>query len=225
MNPPPFAVQTPAGHWVLKNDFYTPKVIESGKLLCDCKEMWDWVMGNLPETGGLIIDVGAFEGETASYFDDYGYEVAAFEPRPDAFWCLMQNCSPDLYHLYNLALGDGGRVTMPFQDSGMLGSRRLHQCTEGEVQTYRLDDFHFEDVALLKIDVEGMEPLVLKGAQELIAREHPPVMVEYNVEALAAHGFEPMDISQHFPEPYRGYMPPGQEGEEKLWDRLFLYEP
>ena len=44
--------------------------------------------------------------------------------------------------------------------------------------TARLDEFDLADVGFLKIDVEGHEMPVLRGATELIHRERPTVLVE-----------------------------------------------
>lgn len=55
-------------------------------------------------------------------------------------------------------------------------------------------------LALLKIDVEGAEPLVLRGAAALLSGTHLPlVLIEANTPALARLGFTPQDICRFLP--------------------------
>jgi hypothetical protein len=46
-------------------------------------------------------------------------------------------------------------------------------------------------VSCLKIDVEGAEPYVLLGAEQIIARDHPHILMEWHSENLRAFGTEP----------------------------------
>ena len=48
----------------------------------------------------------------------------------------------------------------------------------GETSVRRLDSFTFEKIALIKIDVEGMELSVLNGALETIKQHRPYVLLE-----------------------------------------------
>jgi ADP-heptose:LPS heptosyltransferase len=53
------------------------------------------------------------------------------------------------------------------------------------------------------MDVEGMEPTVLKGGVDLIERTHPIVYCEINLSALRAQGHTPLEIEQFLSK--RGY--------------------
>jgi hypothetical protein len=46
------------------------------------------------------------------------------------------------------------------------------------VRVARLDDFEFDGVSFVKIDVEGHELGVLEGAAETIRRHHPVILME-----------------------------------------------
>ena len=64
------------------------------------------------------------------------------------------------------------------------------------VQTERLDDVLPETVApaLLKIDVEGGELEVMKGALETICRHRPIIVFEHGKPSAAAYGTKPTDV-------------------------------
>jgi hypothetical protein len=49
-----------------------------------------------------------------------------------------------------------------------------------DMQAVMLDSFQGR-VDFIKMDVEGMEPYVLDGAQKLIARERPVILAEYQI--------------------------------------------
>ncbi|MET0272220.1 MAG: FkbM family methyltransferase [Phenylobacterium sp.] len=69
---------------------------------------------------------------------------------------------------YGAALNFGG-LSVQAADSGVLGHR---------TPLTRLDDLPLEACHLLKIDVEGFEPEVLRGAVAMIARFRPLIYVE-----------------------------------------------
>lgn len=152
--------------------------------------------------GSLAIDVGANIGELSYYFLRYGHvkSVEAFEPNPTVSSKLVQ-----LSHLgirsHQIALsdkpGDGTLITpkIPNSDKLNTGLSTLHQhwidtmhskfpeAVSSEVITYpvklkTLDSYRFNNVKLIKIDVEGHELLVIKGAIETIKKHKPVLIIE-----------------------------------------------
>jgi len=130
----------------------------------------------------VIIDVGANVGMFASL----PYTIYAFEPHPDAYRELREN-APDAV-TYRLAVGETHktailRVPPSVSDSvvSTLGTpyREHDDWQEIEVEVVPLDEFAFPRIDLIKIDTEGNELNVLKGAEKLIARDHPELIVEY----------------------------------------------
>ena len=63
----------------------------------------------------------------------------------------------------------------------------------GEIQA-------FSRPSLIKIDVEGAEPLVLRGGAELLTASTPPLVIcEIHQTALGNYEFTPADLLAHFP--------------------------
>jgi hypothetical protein len=57
------------------------------------------------------------------------------------------------------------------------------------VPVKRLDDFSFDRVGFIKIDVEGHELSVLKGARELLQRDKPNLLIEIDLTGHSEEGF------------------------------------
>ena len=157
---------------------------------------------------GCYADVGVNIGNHAVFFGLFcaAEHVVGFEPIDHYFNIASENVARnDLdakVHIHNVGASDAtGRITISFD--------RVEQ----EASIAPLDDFEFPaPVTLMKIDVEGMEPPVLRGARELLARDKPVLYVE----AIQPVG-ERIDTSA-IDEVIRplGYRPTG---------RIFNYQP
>jgi FkbM family methyltransferase len=138
---------------------------------------------------GVAVDVGAHIGNHALHFAcACGLEVHAFEP---IFGAQL---------LDNLQLNPGARVTPYTMALGAkpgwalpvgFGSQRAPvgwgeielrpgagPATPGAVPVETLDAFHFTQLAVIKIDVEGMETDVLRGGAATLERCRPDIYVE-----------------------------------------------
>lgn len=133
------------------------------------------------------IDVGAANGAYTAHSLVYSSKVVAFEPRPEAALHLRNMFRTKLVQVEEVALSDEpGETTLrvPMQGS-MLATMEGRNSLEGAplgssmtVRKRRLDSYNFTSVGFIKIDVEGHEAAVLRGATETITRERPNVMVE-----------------------------------------------
>ena len=125
----------------------------------------------------VVLDVGANIGVTVRMFAQRAGHVHAFEPAPRAVALLTAN-TRDLPNVtvYPVALADKAG-TMMFNERVELDSSRLSPGEGGVgVQVSSVDEMNLKP-DLIKIDVEGFEHLVLKGATKTL-REGPIVIFE-----------------------------------------------
>lgn len=126
----------------------------------------------------VFIDVGANIGTwslmASNIVGDEGM-VLSFEPHPKTFSFLLGNIRLNKsknIHAHNLGLSD--QVGAFFLTDGVDDTNHLTDDINGgiKIELRRLDDFT-EDISkikLLKIDVEGFEWFVLKGAEQTISK-------------------------------------------------------
>ncbi len=178
--------------------------------------------------GDVCIDVGAQKGFVTLHLAKAvgaGGQVIAFEPDPRAMEALRLNVQRNGFEqvkLYSCALGDSN-ASCKFALSHQLGwsSRFPNDLAKPTVEstisvrTRRLDDIVAETgivpdtgrISFIKIDAEGSEPLVLRGAQETLKRFRPTVHIEVNKSSLFAGGFSAESIESLLrPLDYRLYI-------------------
>jgi FkbM family methyltransferase len=139
----------------------------------------------VPTNGKCLIDVGASVGLWAIYAAKKGAEVHAFEPCPTAYNLLAKRaiCHPNL-HTYPYALGDVDatqKMTLSPYDIGAVMDQKQTQRIGAKTidQTVRtLDSLKISNVGVLKIDTEGYEIPILKGAKKTIQKNKPLLLIE-----------------------------------------------
>jgi len=141
-----------------------------------------------------MIDVGGHIGLWSYNFSHWFERVEAFEPIAAHRDCFMKNTEGrSNIRLYPFALGDrAGKVSM---HTGPASSGDSWVKGEGEIPMETLDSFSFsiKDVDLIKIDCEGYEEFVLRGAARIIDANRPVIVVEQKRDhatkfGLAAQG-------------------------------------
>ena len=156
--------------------------------------------------GDTVLDVGANVGVytmlLARWIAPSG-RVHAFEPAPDAFRLLTDHLALNgLSHaavVTRAAVGDDiGRVQFRTVGAGGLGHTvavPLHHATVGsdiiEVAATTIDAYcaeHDLRPDLIKVDVEGAEMNVLRGAARTLIEHRPIVVVEVHPDALRSRG-------------------------------------
>jgi FkbM family methyltransferase len=139
--------------------------------------------------GSVVVDVGAHDGTYSYALESRAGRVEAFEPLP---WCArMLDAHAKArsgLRVHNVALSDvrGESVLripvkagVERQTEATLSPRGIDGRTrELRIRVETLDSFDLGDVSLVKIDVEGHELAVLRGARETLARERPVLLIE-----------------------------------------------
>ena len=162
--------------------------------------------------GGTFFDVGAnygFYALMASHIGGPKSNVCAFEPQPRLSEALRRSKQANQFgqlRLFEMALGaqDGtADFFIPDTGSGVGSVLREHASQtrpvrQTTVTIATLDSvFSKENLCrldVIKIDVEGAELAVLKGARETLGRLHPFVWFEMNPSAQSAAGHDQEDI-------------------------------
>jgi FkbM family methyltransferase len=143
-------------------------------------------LSSLVRPGDVIIDVGANLGNHALYFAVVREAVVhAYEPNPQAMAYLRQNVTlnkvEERVHLYEAALSDKtgfAVIQNPQQHELGLGTAQVIPAAHGPIRTIRLEDVDHGRVRLIKIDVEGSEAAVLRGARSMLAKHMPIIVAE-----------------------------------------------
>ncbi len=162
------------------------------------------VLKQLLRPGGTVLDVGANIGTHTVFFAKQvadGGVVYAFEPQRLAFQNLCANLAINaLVNVVARPVGIGSERTtvhlptldprreMNFAAFPMAG----HEVGE-MVEVIPIDELDLPRCHLIKVDVEGMECDVLKGAQGTIERLQPILYVENNTIDRSAQTIESVE--------------------------------
>jgi FkbM family methyltransferase len=155
-------------------------------------------------SGGTVIDAGAFVGTHALAFarrvGDDG-QVHAFEPQSRSFALLETNIRANgLHHVHlrhaavGAAPGQTRLEVMKADEAANfagLGVRptQADAGTSDEVPVVAIDSLGLQRCDLIKLDVEGAEDAVLRGAVETITRLKPVIYADCNSLADGARSF------------------------------------
>lgn len=156
-----------------------------------------------------VLDVGANIGEVSFNFaNKYPHAIVhGFEPHPTTYQKLKRNYSLNSFknlHLQNLGLGaQKGEVYFEEREIGNPGMNRV--TSDPKKSTHKiaittLDSFIEENqippVSIIKIDVEGYEHEVLKGAVNLLLNNKPVLFIELDDSNLMEQGSNAADFIQ-----------------------------
>lgn len=149
---------------------------------------------------GLALDIGANQGVTANFLAATFEHVHAFEPNPDLFGLWAKVSRPNVVG-WNCALSDRdgtAQLTIPVVKGqrltgwGALDTPYLESDSEPfiiEVQTTCLRTIASKlprPIDLIKLDAEGHELAVLRGAIEIIRADRPYLLIEVSPQNEAA---------------------------------------
>lgn len=155
------------------------------------------------QPGDTCLDIGSHKGYfTMQLSRQTGAKgaVHAFDPDPNAFRILTENCKLNRLsnvYLNNLALADKKGQCEFFLNNYLGHSSRFPNKYAAPniaksiiVQTLPLDEYlnqptmSLQEISFIKIDAEGSEQLIISGMQESIKRFKPAIHMEINYLSL-----------------------------------------
>ncbi len=132
-----------------------------------------------------ILDIGSNIGNHMLFYCSKmnAQFVICFEPNDFNHSVLLKNVElnnlQQIVTINKCALGDvtgmGVQKDFSLMNTGM---NRIVTDKQGTVEIKRLDDFEYTDINFVKIDVEGFEIEVLKGAEVTLRTSNAVVMIE-----------------------------------------------
>jgi FkbM family methyltransferase len=170
----------------LRTDFYMTRSFDLyGEY---CPEEWR-MLKQVIRPGMTVVEVGANMG---AHSVDIARACApgtfyAFEPQPRIFQILCANLAlNDIGNAIAYPEGCGeaeGEAVVPVMDysqQGNFGGLALQPAGRPgiKVRIRPLDDLDLSACGLLKVDVEGFEPRVLRGARRTVERCRPVIYIE-----------------------------------------------
>jgi len=144
----------------------------------------------------VVLDIGAHRGYYSMLFASLARTVVCFEINQDALVGLRTNIA--LNGFDNVEVVEKG----VFSSSGTFSFDHDHidasEHAIGEkVQCVCLDDLYGDPeprIDLIKLDVEGAELDILKGARKVLERDHPLLLAEVHASKLPSYGYTTSDF-------------------------------
>lgn len=159
----------------------------------------------------VAFDIGANDGGYSKTMLEHGFEVHAFEPVPWMFQKMAYNIgiNPKFFPV-EMGLSNDAEIIRGVQvlEAWTLGKPGLGGLQESPDHRGKMFDLHLttldhycqtngiEAIGLIKLDVDGYEYRVLKGAREMILKSRPPILCELG-QYLEKIGDDPRDFIQY----------------------------
>lgn len=153
-----------------------------------CPEL-EFVKNSICSQGDIVLECGGHHGLTAVVISKWigqAGRVYCFEPNPENLPIINKNIEiNDIHNVVVIPKAVGaadGKIKITNSDSNsyiLKGSEN----NGVEVAVVRVDDYLNLKPTMLKIDVEGFEVEVLKGAKELL-KTHPKLAIELHPDMI-----------------------------------------
>ena len=152
-----------------------------------------------PNRSRTYIDAGAHIGSTIAPYSRLFKTVIGFEPMPESFQFLTANmkrngipCRLEPCALYD----EECRAGIFKHAGGNSGCYAIWKSEEGPIQCKPLDSYNIPDVDFLKIDVQGAELYVLRGAETTLRTFKPLIQLECTGWCERLYGVTRRDIEE-----------------------------
>lgn len=155
--------------------------------------------------GGTAVDIGGWYGPWTRKLARRVDRVITVEPVPHLARALRTTCPENVDVVQAAAAEYAGNATLWLPQGGrgdqgissLVRRGEVHRTTL-EVPTVSVDSLRPSDVRVLKVDVDGSELAVLRGARETVQKWQPALFVELEVriqplepvlELMAEYGY------------------------------------
>lgn len=141
---------------------------------------------------GTAVDVGAHIGNHTLWMAAVcGLDVVAIEPNPVTGSQLLRNIQLNQLEakvrVFPVAAGaHEGTARLETLNPGNSGMTRAVEDAAGTIPMITIDSLNLSDVGVIKVDVEGHEIEILKGASETLTRCRPLLYIEADSEESRA---------------------------------------
>lgn len=166
----------------------------------------EMLINSLVKPGMASLDIGANIGYHTfrmAGLVEKGGQVYAVEPTSWAYRKLLRNATlnPHFENITFFQVGfsdsDIGKVQTQFQSSYRLDGK--HQLALETIELITLDTFitreKIRKIDFIKLDVDGFEGKVLKGAVRLLREAKPIILMEINPSEMLENGDNPDDMA------------------------------
>ena len=145
----------------------------------DCFEQYQrvqYLAARKHARGGVAVDCGAHIGIMTRRMADDFEKVYAFEP---VWGDILRYNTQDKHNVtvISSALSNQPGISTMSVNAENSGDNRLGAGTR-EVCVQTIDEYGLDDVAMIKMDIQGSEYPALVGARETIQRSHPVLLIE-----------------------------------------------
>jgi FkbM family methyltransferase len=163
------------------------------------------IMATLIKEGDMVVDIGANQGQYTIFLSKLVGQkgkVYAFEPDPRNFLILKHRTRKLKNVIIERSAVGNKKSKVKFYLDKFLGMSTIYKDASAypitclEVDMVSLDDYFQDlkgDIALIKMDVQGSEPLVLDGMKNLI-KKVKVLIFEFWPLGIKAAGFEPFSL-------------------------------
>jgi len=136
-----------------------------------------------------FIDIGAHIGSYSLLLGPSSVRTYAFEPHRQSYHLLAGNIALNglvsKIYAYNSALGDSdGRreIYVPNIDGVKATMKPIESCAVERTTIYKLDDLKLINIGLIKIDTNGTELAVLRGAVNTLKENKSHILLHCDPE-------------------------------------------
>ncbi len=147
------------------------------------------ILNKLINKNDIAVDVGAHIGYYTMLLSGLVGKkgrVYSFEPDPTSFKLLKKNVKHNHYDERvtcekRVVSNSNKIVSLSLNPRGGEENtlKEMEKWEKIDVKSLKLDDYFDEKIDFIKIDVEGAEPLVIEGMQNLLEKYRPTIVMEY----------------------------------------------